>query len=172
MLDPAAKVSPCPINLSVSLASPMSLPSGSKAHPRRQPEARPATAARTRTRRTLWCFAPFRARGNTEARRPRLLASRQGGGTFITEELHNGYSDPLLEMLSRHGEFHLDLLEFRDAMEGLSATMPPCAPHPRTEPYYLSASRNSRPASPVATRQARPRQTPPSTWPLPKPPIM
>ncbi|MBN8413086.1 GntR family transcriptional regulator [Halomonas denitrificans] len=50
-----------------------------------------------------------------------LLVSRQGGGTYITESLNSGYSDPLLEMLSRHGEFHLDLLEFRDAMEGLSA---------------------------------------------------
>lgn len=50
-----------------------------------------------------------------------LLASRQGGGTFITEALHNGYGDPLLDMLSRHSEFHLDLLEFRDAMESLSA---------------------------------------------------
>lgn len=50
-----------------------------------------------------------------------LLTSRQGGGTFISEELTSGYSDPLLEMLARHGEFHLDLLEFRDAMEGLSA---------------------------------------------------
>ncbi|WP_027960791.1 GntR family transcriptional regulator [Halomonas halodenitrificans] len=50
-----------------------------------------------------------------------LLISRQGGGTFVSEELNSGYSDPLLEMLSRHGEFHLDLLEFRDAMEGISA---------------------------------------------------
>lgn len=50
-----------------------------------------------------------------------LLVSRQGGGTFISESLNSGYSDPLLEMLERHGEFHLDLLEFRDAMEGLSA---------------------------------------------------
>ncbi|WP_458526550.1 GntR family transcriptional regulator [Onishia taeanensis] len=50
-----------------------------------------------------------------------LLTSRQGGGTFVTEELNNRYKDPLLEMMSRHGEFHLDLLEFRDAMEGLSA---------------------------------------------------
>jgi GntR family transcriptional repressor for pyruvate dehydrogenase complex len=50
-----------------------------------------------------------------------LLSSRQGGGTYITEELDHGYSDPLLEMLSRHDEFHLDLLEFRDAMEGISA---------------------------------------------------
>ncbi|MDI5984033.1 GntR family transcriptional regulator [Halomonas sp. M4R5S39] len=50
-----------------------------------------------------------------------LLTSRQGGGTFITQELNNSYSDPLLEMLARHGEFNLDLLEFRDAMEGISA---------------------------------------------------
>ena len=50
-----------------------------------------------------------------------LLVSRQGGGTYITESLNTGYSDPLLDMLTRHGEFHLDLLEFRDAMEGLSA---------------------------------------------------
>ena len=50
-----------------------------------------------------------------------LLASRQGGGTFVSEELKSGYSDPLLELLSRHSEFHLDLLEFRDALEGISA---------------------------------------------------
>lgn len=50
-----------------------------------------------------------------------LLTSRQGGGTFVSERLQSGYSDPLLEMLSRHGEFHLDLLEFRDALEGISA---------------------------------------------------
>ncbi|MCG6658911.1 GntR family transcriptional regulator [Halomonas campisalis] len=50
-----------------------------------------------------------------------LLTSRQGGGTFVTHELNSGYSDPLLDMLSRHQEFHLDLLEFRDAMEGISA---------------------------------------------------
>ncbi|SHM30233.1 GntR family transcriptional regulator [Vreelandella subglaciescola] len=50
-----------------------------------------------------------------------LLSSRQGGGTFVNDTLNNGYTDPLLEMLSRHQEFDLDLLEFRDAMEGLSA---------------------------------------------------
>ncbi|MCK0753036.1 GntR family transcriptional regulator [Chromohalobacter japonicus] len=50
-----------------------------------------------------------------------LLTSRQGGGTFVSEQLNNSYSDPLLEMLSRHGEFNLDLLEFRDALEGISA---------------------------------------------------
>lgn len=50
-----------------------------------------------------------------------LLTSRQGGGTFVNETLNNSYTDPILEMLSRHNEFHLDLLEFRDAMEGISA---------------------------------------------------
>ncbi|WP_447554852.1 GntR family transcriptional regulator [Vreelandella sp. EE22] len=50
-----------------------------------------------------------------------VLISRQGGGTYIKETLNNGYADPVLEMLSRHNEFHLDLLEFRDALEGISA---------------------------------------------------
>ncbi|WP_017429536.1 GntR family transcriptional regulator [Vreelandella jeotgali] len=50
-----------------------------------------------------------------------LLSSRQGGGTFVNDTLNGGYTDPLLDMLSRHQEFDLDLLEFRDAMEGLSA---------------------------------------------------
>lgn len=50
-----------------------------------------------------------------------LLTSRQGGGTYVNETLDSRFSDPLLEMLSRHSEFNLDLLEFRDAMEGISA---------------------------------------------------
>ncbi|QEA39410.1 GntR family transcriptional regulator [Pistricoccus aurantiacus] len=50
-----------------------------------------------------------------------LLYSRQGGGTYVSQELAGGYGDPLLEMFSRHDEFHLDLLEFRDALEGISA---------------------------------------------------
>lgn len=50
-----------------------------------------------------------------------LLVSRQGGGNFVNDDLNSGYTDPLLEMLTRHEEFHLDLLEFRDAMEGISA---------------------------------------------------
>ncbi|PAU73908.1 GntR family transcriptional regulator [Halomonas salipaludis] len=50
-----------------------------------------------------------------------LLSSRQGGGTFVSESLNSRFNDPLLETLSRHSEFNLDLLEFRDAMEGISA---------------------------------------------------
>ncbi|MCM2972751.1 MULTISPECIES: GntR family transcriptional regulator [Larsenimonas] len=50
-----------------------------------------------------------------------LLTSRQGGGNFVSERLNGGFDDPMLEMLARHEEFHLDLLEFRSAMEGIAA---------------------------------------------------
>jgi len=50
-----------------------------------------------------------------------LLTSRQGGGTYVSEELARAWSDPLSALLGRHGEFNLDLLEFRDALEGISA---------------------------------------------------
>ncbi len=50
-----------------------------------------------------------------------LLTSRQGGGTYVSEALSRAWSDPLSELLGRHNEFNLDLLEFRDALEGISA---------------------------------------------------
>jgi len=50
-----------------------------------------------------------------------LLISRHGGGTYVSERLADNYGDPMLEILSRHEEFHLDVLEFRDAMEGITA---------------------------------------------------
>jgi GntR family transcriptional repressor for pyruvate dehydrogenase complex len=50
-----------------------------------------------------------------------VLYSRQGGGTYVSQALASGYGDPLLEMFSRHDEFYLDLLEFRDTLEGVSA---------------------------------------------------
>lgn len=51
----------------------------------------------------------------------RLLTRRQGGGTFISENIWKNFSDPLLELLSSHSETRLDLLEARHAMEGISA---------------------------------------------------
>ncbi|MDB1123036.1 pyruvate dehydrogenase complex transcriptional repressor PdhR [Vibrio algarum] len=51
----------------------------------------------------------------------RLLTRRQGGGTFVSESLWKGFSDPLLELLSTHHETQLDLLESRHALEGISA---------------------------------------------------
>ncbi len=50
-----------------------------------------------------------------------LLVSRQGGGTYVSSEIGSAFSDPLLTLLANHPEFHYDLLEFRHALEGLSA---------------------------------------------------
>lgn len=50
-----------------------------------------------------------------------LLVSRQGGGTFVAENLGDGLVDPLLELFKTHPEAQYDLLEFRHALEGVSA---------------------------------------------------
>ena len=50
-----------------------------------------------------------------------LLVSRQGGGNYVCEQLGQSFSDPLLQLLAEHNEFHYDLLEFRHALEGLAA---------------------------------------------------
>lgn len=50
-----------------------------------------------------------------------LLTSCQGGGTFVSEDLGSSLSDPLLELFRSHPESRYDLLEFRHALEGISA---------------------------------------------------
>jgi GntR family transcriptional repressor for pyruvate dehydrogenase complex len=50
-----------------------------------------------------------------------LLARRQGGGTYVRQELREKFTDPLFELLNRHPESQYDLLEFRHALEGFSA---------------------------------------------------
>jgi len=50
-----------------------------------------------------------------------LVTRKQGGGTFVTGALDKQVSDPLFELLARHPESQFDLLEFRHAMEGVSA---------------------------------------------------
>lgn len=50
-----------------------------------------------------------------------LLVSRQGGGTYVAENLGDGLVDPLLELFRTHPEAQYDLLEFRHALEGVSA---------------------------------------------------
>lgn len=50
-----------------------------------------------------------------------LLVSRQGGGTFVSETLDGGYADPLLNLFATHPEAQSDLLEFRQALEGVAA---------------------------------------------------
>lgn len=50
-----------------------------------------------------------------------LLTRRHGGGTYIKEELREQLTDPLFELLNTHPESQYDLLEFRYALEGISA---------------------------------------------------
>ncbi|MBF8999279.1 MULTISPECIES: pyruvate dehydrogenase complex transcriptional repressor PdhR [Vibrio] len=51
----------------------------------------------------------------------RLLTRRQGGGTFVSENIWKSFSDPLINLLSSHPETQLDLLEARHALEGIAA---------------------------------------------------
>ena len=50
-----------------------------------------------------------------------LIFRRQGGGNYVNENLQHGLSDPLFQLLSSHPESQYDLLEFRHAIEGISA---------------------------------------------------
>lgn len=50
-----------------------------------------------------------------------LVTRKQGGGTFVAENLLSGLADPLFNLLSQHSEAQFDLLEFRYGIEGMSA---------------------------------------------------
>lgn len=50
-----------------------------------------------------------------------LLYSRQGGGSYVTDIVERAFFDPLAEIMSTNPEAHYDLLEFRHALEGISA---------------------------------------------------
>ncbi len=50
-----------------------------------------------------------------------LVTRRQGGGTYIKNQLEEGMTDPLFELISKHPESQFDLLEFRHALEGIAA---------------------------------------------------
>ncbi|MFY0656939.1 MAG: pyruvate dehydrogenase complex transcriptional repressor PdhR [Neptunomonas phycophila] len=50
-----------------------------------------------------------------------LLNSRQGGGTYVSEDLGGSFTDPLLDLFRTHPEAQYDLLEFRHALEGVTA---------------------------------------------------
>ncbi|CAM3789610.1 pyruvate dehydrogenase complex transcriptional repressor PdhR [Rheinheimera salexigens] len=50
-----------------------------------------------------------------------LVNRRQGGGTYVSENLTQGLTDPLFELIARHPESQFDLLEFRHALEGICA---------------------------------------------------
>jgi len=50
-----------------------------------------------------------------------LVNRRQGGGTFVSDKILSGLSDPLFELMSQSNESQFDLLEFRHGIEGMSA---------------------------------------------------
>jgi len=50
-----------------------------------------------------------------------LVTRRQGGGTYVSENILSGLSDPLFNLLASNNEAQFDLLEFRLGIEGMSA---------------------------------------------------
>ncbi|MFM2484795.1 pyruvate dehydrogenase complex transcriptional repressor PdhR [Celerinatantimonas yamalensis] len=50
-----------------------------------------------------------------------LVIRRQGGGTYVQQDLREELTDPLFKLLSEQPEGQLDLLEFRHAFEGIAA---------------------------------------------------
>jgi len=50
-----------------------------------------------------------------------LVTRRQGGGTFVSDQILAGLSDPLFALMAGNKESQFDLLEFRHGLEGMSA---------------------------------------------------
>lgn len=51
----------------------------------------------------------------------KLVVRKQGGGTFVSNTILGGLSDPLFELMSQSNESQFDLLEFRHGIEGMAA---------------------------------------------------
>jgi GntR family transcriptional repressor for pyruvate dehydrogenase complex len=52
-----------------------------------------------------------------------LLVSRQGGGTYVSNQLEASFSSPWQHMVAGHPELRRDVLEFRRLLEGNTARM-------------------------------------------------
>lgn len=50
-----------------------------------------------------------------------LVVRKQGGGTFVSEKILGGLSDPLFDLMSKNIDSQFDLLEFRLGVEGMAA---------------------------------------------------
>ncbi|MCY7294227.1 GntR family transcriptional regulator [Alteromonas sp. a30] len=50
-----------------------------------------------------------------------LLMRKQGGGTYVANQLTPKVTDPLMELVATRPEGQFDLLEFRHALEGMAA---------------------------------------------------
>ncbi|MBL4908465.1 MAG: pyruvate dehydrogenase complex transcriptional repressor PdhR [Alteromonadaceae bacterium] len=51
----------------------------------------------------------------------KLVIRRQGGGTYVCDNILSGLSDPFFNLLSSDNEAQFDLLEFRLGIEGMSS---------------------------------------------------
>ncbi|SIR05988.1 transcriptional regulator, GntR family [Rhizobium sp. RU20A] len=52
-----------------------------------------------------------------------LLVSQHGGGTFVADIIGQVFSQPLIDLISRHGQARQDYLEYRRALEGMTAAL-------------------------------------------------
>lgn len=50
-----------------------------------------------------------------------LVTRKQGGGTFVKDNLLSGFSDPLFDLIANNKESQFDLLEFRHGIEGMAS---------------------------------------------------
>lgn len=50
-----------------------------------------------------------------------LVIRKQGGGTFVCDNVLGGLSDPLFDLMSKNIDSQFDLLEFRLGVEGMAA---------------------------------------------------
>ena len=50
-----------------------------------------------------------------------LVTRKQGGGTFVSNNILAGLADPLFDLMAQNKESQFDLLEFRHGIEGMSA---------------------------------------------------
>ncbi len=52
-----------------------------------------------------------------------LLVSQHGGGTFVADIVGQVFSQPLIDLISRHGQARQDYLDYRRALEGMTAAL-------------------------------------------------
>lgn len=50
-----------------------------------------------------------------------LVTRKQGGGTFVAQNIHGQLADPLFSLIANDSEAQFDLLEFRLGIEGMAA---------------------------------------------------
>lgn len=87
-----------------------------------------------------------------------LVETRQGGGTYVGAVLAPTLTDPLVQLFQRHPETVYDLLEFRQALEGIAAYYAAIRATPADrqilERRFAAIEEGHRRADPVAEAEA------------------